>query len=107
MEKVHGVFNDVNDELEPIPVNRREQSIPQYVPKTYTRESKSEPINDKYYPSDDDLQPVNGSVKGAANTGEKKNNTTLWIIIGVAAALLIAGCCAISAFFGILGLMVK
>ena len=83
---------------------RHEPSIPQYVPKTYARETPSEPVSDdnSVYYVNDEVEPVGNGVKGSviADDGEKKNNTLLWIILAVAAAILIAGCCAFSLIYG-------
>ena len=110
IENVRDTIQSPEDKLEELPVTRHEPSIPKYVPKSeHTRESPDAPISDEnsIYYRDDKLEMVeNGNVKGTVNNGQKSNdNTVLWIIIAVLFALIAAGCCIFSIFFGIFRVM--
>lgn len=106
VEEIRGSFQKPDDELEELPVKRREPSIPEYVPKTYVRETPSEPVSDdnSVYNVDDEVEPVRNGVKGSASDqgGEKNDNKLLWIILAVAAAIIIAGCCAFTLVFALM-----
>ena len=105
VENVRSTYQKPEDELESLPVTRREPVIPQYVPKTYSRETPSEPVSDgnSVYYVDDVVESVGNDVKcSVENSGEKKNNTVLWIVLAVAAAVIIAGCCCFSLIFALL-----
>ena len=111
VETVQAYIDEREDELETIPVRGHAPSIPQYVPKNYTRETQEEANdagvrgsvrNDGYngYPPIDDVQPAPNGVKNAAE--EKSTNTVLWIVLGILIVLCITGCCMVQAFFGII-----
>ena len=96
-------------------INSHKPSIPQYVPKTYTREVPAEPERsgvrgaaDPYdyegFPPVDDVEPA---PKGVLNgkPAESSNKTVLWILLAVLICLIVAGCCLIQGFFGILNML--
>ncbi len=105
------IFDNTEDALEQLPVTRRQPSIPQYVPRTYSRETSEEfdvsgvhgsaprPDYDGY-PTIDDVEPVPNGVK---NTAENKSpNTVLWIVLGILVVLCMMGCCLMQAFIGLI-----
>ena len=96
-------------------INSHKPSIPQYVPKTYAREIAEEPGTDgirgsvnsadyEGFPPVDDVEPApRGVLNGKPE--EKSNKTVLWIVLAILVFLIIAGCCLVQAFFGILNLL--
>ena len=106
VEEIRGSIQKPDDELEQLPVTRREPSIPQYVPKTYTREIPSEPVSDdnSVYNVDDEVQPVGNGVKASVSdrSDKKSDNKVLWIILAVVAAIIVAGCCAFTLIFALM-----
>ena len=75
-------------------------SIPKYEPKTYVRESASEPAYDAPVQSDDRLEGVSDS---GVKTEQSGNKNKTWIIIAVVAIvlLILAACCSLSVLRGI------
>ena len=75
-------------------------SIPKYEPKTYVRESASEPTYDDPVQSDDRLEGVSDS---GVKTEQSGNKNKTWIIIAVVAIvlLILAACCSLSVLRGI------
>ena len=96
-------------------LNSHKPSIPQYVPKTYAREIPEEPefsgvrgaVSSPDYegfPPVDDVEPAPRGVLNG-KPAEKSNKTVLWIVLAILVCLVIAGCCLVQAFFGILNLL--
>ena len=75
-------------------------SIPKYEPKTYVRESASEPAYDAPVQSDDRLEGVSDS---GVKTEQSGNKNKTWIIIAVVAIvlLILAACCSLTVLRGI------
>ena len=75
-------------------------SIPKYEPKTYVRESASEPAYDATVQSDDRLEGVSDS---GVKTEQSGNKNKTWIIIAVVAIvlLILAACCSLTVLRGI------
>ena len=75
-------------------------SIPKYEPKTYVRESTSEPAYDDPVQSDDRLEGVSDS---GVKTEQSGNKNKTWIIIAVVAIvlLILAACCSLTVLRGI------
>ena len=75
-------------------------SIPKYEPKTYVRESASEPAYDASVQSDDRLEGVSDS---GVKTEQSGNKNKTWIIIAVVAIvlLILAACCSLTVLRGI------
>ncbi len=75
-------------------------SIPKYEPKTYVRESASEPTYDAPVQSDDRLEGVSDS---GVKTEQSGNKNKTWIIIAVVAIvlLILAACCSLTVLRGI------
>jgi hypothetical protein len=75
-------------------------SIPKYEPKTYVRESASEPTYDAPVQSDDRLEGVSDT---AVKTEQSGNKNKTWIIIAVVAIvlLILAACCSLTVLRGI------
>ena len=76
-------------------------SIPKYEPKTYVRESASEPAYDAPVQSDDRLEGVSDS---GVKTEQSGNKNKTWIIIAVVAIvlLILAACCSVTVLRGII-----
>lgn len=109
------VPDDPVDELQDFrTINSHKPSIPQYVPKTYSRDISEEPdtagirgaVNVPYegFPPVDDVEPAPKGVLNADPEG-KSSKTVLWIVLAILVCLIIAGCCLAQAFFGILNLI--
>ena len=75
-------------------------SIPKYEPKSYVRESDSEPAYDTPVQSDDRLEGVSDS---GMKTEQSGNKNKTWIIIAVVAIvlLILAACCSLTVLRGI------
>ena len=62
------------------------------------------PADYEGFPPVDDVEPApRGVLNGKPE--EKSNKTVLWIVLAILVLLILAGCCLVQAFFGILNLL--